>query len=471
MARVVVVGAGISGLAGALTLTDAGHQVEVLELSDRVGGKLRGADVAGHTVDVGAESMLWRRPEGRELLRRLGIEPTHPSGLPGALWTRGGLHPIPPGTMMGVPGDPEALHGLLTDAEVARARAEQPVGAGEDRALGEVVGQALGDAVVDRLVEPLLGGVYAGHARLLSLRACLPVLADALDRGETLTATAAAAAAAPRSGEPVFATVPGGLHLLPELLAQEIGRAGGRVRTGVTVRSLSRAEHGWRLQTGAASDASRVDADAVLLATPAAATARLLRPIDPVAAALLEEVEYASMGLVTYAFDAGRAREIFAGRSGLLVPPVDGRTIKAATFSSSKWPWLAEEAPDVVLARVSLGRHGEEQVLQRDDEDLARAGLADLASALGGPVPTPVDTHVQRWGGGIPQYTVGHPARTADIGQRMLGQPGLALAGAVYEGVGVPASIGSAVDAARALMQDLPAEPAESASTTRSSKR
>ena len=191
--RVVVVGGGIAGLTAALEVLDAlpAADVTVLEGSDRLGGKLRREAVAGHVVDVGAESMLALRPEAVDLAARVGAEGdlVTPATTAASVWTRGALRPLPRATLMGVPSDPESARGILTDDEVERLRDEQPWPGGPlttDVSVGDYVGARLGPAVVDRLVEPLLGGVYAGHAARLSLQATMPVLWQRATRGESL---------------------------------------------------------------------------------------------------------------------------------------------------------------------------------------------------------------------------------------------------------------------------------------------
>jgi protoporphyrinogen/coproporphyrinogen III oxidase len=141
--------------------------------------------------------------------------------------------------------------------------------------------------------------------------------------------------------------------------------------------------------------------------------------------------------------------------SGFLVPPVDGRTIKAATFSANKWSWVQAQAPDLFLLRTSVGRQGEEAQLQRSDGELVAVALADLSEALGARLPAPVDSSVQRWGGALPQYTVGHVDRVARIREHVAGVAGLEVAGAAYDGVGVPACIGSGRAAAEATLTHL----------------
>ena len=435
--RVLVVGGGLAGLTAAYLLGQRGDDVTVLEAAAEPGGKLRRTEVGGAVVDVGAEAMLNRRPEGVDLARELGLEVVHPAVRSSRVWTRDKLRPLPR-SVMGVPVDLAELRasGVLSSEGLARVEAEQPgLPVDEDLSVGDLVASRLGDEVVDRLVEPLLGGVYAGHARRLSARATVPQLVFLASRGPLLEAVL------PPSDVPVFAGLPGGVAGLTEALA-----GGVAVRTGTTVRELARAETGFVVVAGPTTEPERVDADAVVLATPAAPTARLLAEVAPAAAAELAGVEYASVVVVTLAF---RAAEIPTGSmddsSGFLVPPVDGRAIKASTFSFAKWDWVRAAGAEhgLVHVRTSLGRHGEEAMLQRTDDELVAASLADLAEAVG-LTAAPVDSHVQRWGGGLPQYAVGHLDRVARIRDAVAAVPGLAVCGAAYEGVGIPAVIASA---------------------------
>jgi oxygen-dependent protoporphyrinogen oxidase len=445
--RAVVVGGGIAGLTAARELAAAGREVVVLEGSPRIGGKLLTAEVAGVCVDVGAESMLARRPEGMDLAREVGLGLVHPATTASAVWTRGALRPLPR-SVMGVPVDPDqvAASGILDDAGVDRLRHERtgPDIGDEDVSVGDLVADRLGGEVVDRLVEPLLGGVYAGHARLLSARATVPQLV-AWSRGSLVAGAADALAAS--TGAPVFAGIDGGMGRLPRAVA-----SGLDVRTDATVRALRRTPDGFALVVGPTTAEQELVADEVVLATPAAPTARLLQMVAPVAAAELAAIESASMAVVTLAFPAQDVGGL--GGSGFLVPPVDGRTIKASTFSFNKWEWVREAGGGLLLLRTSIGRHREESVLQVADEDLVAASLADLRDATG-LAARPVDTHVQRWGGGLPQYAVGHLDRVARIRAAVAEVPGLAGCGAADDGVGIPAVIASA---RRAVADLAPAE-------------
>ncbi|MCK0111866.1 protoporphyrinogen oxidase [Ornithinimicrobium sp. F0845] len=463
--RYLVIGGGISGLAAAWELVQhvPGSEVTVLDAADRPGGKLRGETVGGVTVDVGAESVLARRPEAVDLIGEVGLggRMVHPTGASAAIWSRGGLHPIPRRTVVGVPADPDDLGTLLTPEEVARIRAEVPAPlAARDMALGELVAARLGDAVVDRLVEPLLGGVYAGHAREISAAAAAPALLAAARAGESLVATADRAVPAPAPGStrpPVFAGIDGGLHQLPSALAERLRERRVTVRGGTIVRELHRAAGAWRMVSGPVPSPEVHEADRLILALPPAPAARLLRDVAPVASAALGTVETASMAVLTYALPADQLPDLPG--SGFLVPPRDGRFIKAATFSAVKWDWVrthgrgaGPDGQDVVLLRASVGRHREEASLQHPDPVLLDRALADLALALGTPLPRPVARHVQRWGGGLPQYAVGHLDLVATVREGVAEHPGLAVAGATYDGVGIPACIASGRGAARQVL-------------------
>ncbi|WP_133899676.1 protoporphyrinogen oxidase [Streptomyces sp. KS 21] len=453
----VVIGGGIAGLAAAHRLLADGLRVTLLEAGPRLGGKLLAGELAGAPVDLGAESVLARRPEALELARAVGLgEALQPPATATAhLWTRGALRPMPRGHVMGVPGDlaPLAASGVLSAEGLARIEAERelpPAEIGEDVAVGEYVAARLGHEVVDRLVEPLLGGVYAGNAYRISMRAAVPQLFEAarthasLGDGVRALQHRAAAQQPEQAGRPVFSGIDGGIGRLPQAVAEACRAAGARISTGTAVRELLRTAGGWRVVTGA----EVIDADAVVLAVPAGPAARLLDGHAPAAAAELRTVEYASMALVTMAFRRSELPAVITGggASGFLVPPVDGRTIKASTFSSNKWAWAGAD-PGLFLLRTSVGRYGDEGDLGREDSELVEVSLRDLGEAVG-LAARPVASTVTRWDGGLPQYPVGHLARVARIRGAVAALPGLAVCGALYDGVGIPACIASAGKAA-----------------------
>jgi oxygen-dependent protoporphyrinogen oxidase len=448
--RVVVIGGGIAGLAAAHRLLASGVRVTLLEATDRLGGKLQAGEIEGAPVDLGAESMLARRPEAVELARAVGVgdrlQP--PATATASVWTRGALRPMPTGHVMGVPGDPAALAGLLSPEGIARIEREgdlAPAELGDDVSVGAYVAERLGHEVVDRLVEPLLGGVYAGDAYRISMRAAVPQLFEAAKAHDSLLEAVRdiqVQAARREAPGPVFMGIEGGIGLLPGAVADAVRAQGGEIRTETPVLGLTRGAEGWQIRT----DQGVVAAGAVVLATPAWSAAALLAAESPAAATELGRIEYASMALVTMAFRRADLAGMPAG-SGFLVPPVDGRTIKASTFSTRKWGWVDEGSADLFLLRTSIGRYGEEEHLHQEDAELVDVSLRDLGEATG-LAALPVATEVTRWIGGLPQYPVGHLARVARIRAEVAELPGLRVCGAAYDGVGIPACIASARRAA-----------------------
>jgi oxygen-dependent protoporphyrinogen oxidase len=456
--RVAVVGGGIAGLSAALEVRRRIPDAEllVLEATDRLGGKLRAGEVAGWPVDEGADALLARVPDAVQLARDVGLGDAlaAPVTAQAGLWTRGRVRPLPTGTVLGVPADLAALSRsrVLSAAGLFRVAADlalpgRPVDG--DVAVGELVARRLGREVVDRLVDPLLGGVYAGRADELSLQATLPQLAQHVARHRSLVAAARAARPSAPAPGPVFLGLLGGLGTLPPAVATA---SGADVRLRTTVRALEPTATGWRLVSGSAAHPQALEVDGVVLAVPAAPAARLLRDVAPAAAAEVGALDYASVALVTLVLDGAAP----GWGSGYLVPAVEGRTTKAVTFSSRKWAHLAG-GPAVV--RASVGRYGEAAALQRDDAELVAAVQSELAAAVG-PLPAVVATRVTRWGGGLPQYGVGHLDRVRRAREALAAHPNLALAGAALDGVGVPACVASGRRAGARVAGALGAEQA-----------
>ena len=456
--RVAVVGAGISGLTTAYrlrTLLGPAAEIMLIEGSRRLGGALRTVELGGVALDVGAEAFLVRRPEALSLIEELGLgeQLRYPTSAAPTVRAVGCTMPLPTRTMLGLPGAAADVAGLLSAQGAARVAAEPTMPlrweAGCDAAVGLLLRERAGDELVDRLVDPLLGGVYAGRADALGLRATLPAVATALDRGAgSLLAAANVALTAgrrPTGGGPVFGTLSGGFEGLVDAL---VAGAAVRARLGRPVRGLARTPHGWRLQLGPTSEAEHVDADAVVLAVPAPALRRLLADPLPAASVAAGRVEVASSAVVGLALPRAAAHAL-PESSGVLVAAKEPLSVKAFTFSGRKWAHA--RSAQVVLVRASMGRHGEARVLQRDDAELVDAVRADLAT-LTGITAAPVATVVARWGGGLPQYAPGHLDAVAALEREIAGSAGLAVAGATLHGVGLPACIGTADTAARRIV-------------------
>lgn len=468
MTTTVIVGGGITGLSAAHRLAGLAPQetIIVCESSARPGGKLHGLDLGdGLTVDVGAESMLARRPEGTELISELGLDDqlTHPTAARAQAFLDGVVRPLPPSNL-GVPVDLDALDGYLSPAGLARARAEVDLPApplAGDVGIGDYVAERFGDEVTDRVIEPMLGGVYAGQSRRLSFQAVHPALyAAARSGGSLLLAAQQVAAAARRSNDaatgsapPVFAGLVGGINTMITALADDLGRRGVRLRTGTTVRAINRTPSGsYELITGPVPAPETIMADRVLLAAPAGPSARLLAGLSADAAAILAAIPYASMAVITFVL----ADADLTG-SGLLVPPGELPTIKAFTYSANKWDWIARAAvaaygDGVTVARASVGRLDEEHLLQLDDQQLIDRTITEARQVPGWQRARPLASSVQRWGGGLPQYLVDHRRSMDELRAAVDALPGIAIAGAYLDGVGVPVCIATGRQAVEKLL-------------------
>jgi oxygen-dependent protoporphyrinogen oxidase len=453
MPLVAVIGGGISGLAAARELRRAGLDVVVFEGADRWGGKIDSAVVDGVRVDTGAESMLARRPEAVALIESLGFADrlVHPTPATPKLLVAGVLHPLPR-SVSGIPTDLDQLSGLLSPLGLARARREPTAGPlTADVAIGRLVDDRLGREVTDRLVEPLLGGIYAGRARTLSFAAVSPALFQRLGSGGSLVEQARAVAEEAPAG-PVFAGLKGGVAVLVDALVNELERAEVDLQSGVPAVRVQALNGGFEVILGSGATARRVDA--VVVAAPWRPASRLLAEWPELEGAL-SAVPYASTAIVTMV-----VRGLQAAMSGLLAAPGELPTIKALTYSSTKWDWLAAETTsrwgsEVTVVRASVGRLGEERLLQLPDRQLLARTFGEATKLSDWQHAELIFGHVRRWGGALPQYLVGHRERVAMMLDRMARIGGLAICGAALDGLGIATCLGSARAAVAKIIADL----------------
>jgi oxygen-dependent protoporphyrinogen oxidase len=479
---VAVVGGGIAGLAAAWELTggDAGPgpqspSVVLLEAAGRLGGKLATVELLGGPVDVGPDGFVGRRPEASQLCHEVGLgDDLVPIGTSGAaVWARGRRRPLPDGLFLGVPTRllPVARSGILSargtlrlaaDLVVPRPDARGPLG---DRAIGPLVARKLGRQVVDRLVDPLVGGIHAGGVTDASAAAVFPaVLAVAQRRASFMRSLGALAGEAPRpADEPAFWALRHGFGSLVDRLAERLEGRSVDLRLSQPVGAMERAGSRWVLQTAGGP----IGADGVVVATPAGPLAALLGPHDPEAAAILRGLDYASVALVTLAFpESGLPDDLFG--TGLLVPhgtrlarevaqaagvgPEEPFLVTACTYLWAKWPHLGR--PGVRLLRASVGRATDARARGMTDSNLVRRVLHELV-ALVGAAGEPLDALVTRWDDAFPQYRVHHLLRVSSVEAAVRRLGGVAVAGAAYHGVGVPACIGSGRAAAADVLGQL----------------
>jgi protoporphyrinogen/coproporphyrinogen III oxidase len=438
-----VVGGGISGLTAAYRLRAAAGEharITLFDPGDRLGGVLRTERVAGRPMDLGAEAFVLRRPEMPALLVELGLSGRQlaTTGARPLIYSGQRLHPLPSGTVVGIPSSSASLAGLVDDATIARIDAEpaRPLRwePGSDPAVADLVGDRFGEQAVARSVDPLLSGVYAGSAATIGLRAAAPSVAAALDRGAPSLTDAVRQGLPPVTGAPVFGALDGGYQILIDEL---VGRSRARwVRAAV--QRLEPAGRGWALRD---DTGERWEADGVVLAIPAPRLARLVEQIAPRACAAASRITSASSVVVALAVPGDTP---FPECSGVLVASGEPLRAKAITLSSRKWGL----AGDVQFLRLSFGRFGDDLASSASDEELLAWARRDLASVFGLEVEL-VDARLQRWIEAMPQYGPGHADVVAEV---RAGLPsGLAVAASYLDGIGVPACIGAAGRAVEAL--------------------
>jgi oxygen-dependent protoporphyrinogen oxidase len=442
-----VVGGGISGLTAAYRLRMAAGDdasITLFDPGERLGGVLRTEEVGGQPMDLGAEAFILRRPEVPALLAELGLSDRQRSttGARPLIYSGQRLHPLPADTVAGIPSSAASVAGLVDDATVALIEAEparplswQP---GGDPAVADLVADRFGEQAVARSVDPLLGGVYAGSAATIGLRAGAPSVAAALDRGAASLTEAVRQGLPPPGGGPVFGALDGGYRVL-------LAELGGRSRlrwVQAAVERLERADAGWALRDDAGND---WHADAVILAVPALRLAQLLEDLAPRTAAAARRITSASPAVVALAVPADTP---FPEQSGVLVASGEPLHAKAITLSSRKWGARG----DTQLVRLSFGKFGDALSMAGSDDELVARAVADLATVFGLDVD-PVDFRVRRWIDAMPQYGPGHAGLIAELRAGL--QPTLAVAGSFLDGIGVPACVGAAGRAVNSAIEAL----------------
>ena len=449
--RVAVVGGGITGLATARFLRQAGVAVTLVEADDRPGGKIRTVELAGVPVEAGPDTFLARVPWAVELCRELdlGDQLVAPATGKAWLWVDGRLRPLPERHVLGVPTalGPLIRSGVLSPTGVLRAALDlvlPTTSPGPDPSVAAVVGRRMGREVVERLVDPLVGGINAGRADVLSLAATARPLYEGAARSRSLVLGLRQAGLGPEG--PVFLGLVGGLQRLVDRLADDVDDA----RLATAARAVTRTGDGYVVGCSPGPD---VEADAVVVTVPSFAAAQLLSALSPAAGQQLAAIRHASVVTATLAYSPSAVTRPLEG-AGMLVPRVEGRLLTACTWSTSKWPALA--ATGMVLLRASAGRDGDGRVMELDDDEVVRRLHDELVEAVG-LRQAPLASLVSRWPHGFPQYEVGHRSRVDAIDATLARDaPGVLVAGASYRGLGIAACVEQARDVTARITATLP---------------
>ena len=458
--RVAVVGAGISGLAAALSVLDSVDDVRVVVFDSerRLGGRIGTSAFAGvEHVDEGADAFLARVPEAVALARRVGLgdDLVSPEAVGAAVW-HNGLHPIPDGLLLGVPGRLRPLAGtrLLSWRGKARAAMEPflPRTSIESDSIGEYVRARFGNEVHERLVDALVGSIYAADTDRFSL-AEVPQLASlaAGNRSLLLAARRQRAGAGHRNGsdQPDLRRAPQRHGIVDRRHRHRDHRGRGpgsdrmhrhvdRTPRRRTVECAHRRGRRCHLRPATSDPATSDPFDAVIFATPARVTGTIVRATAPDASALLARAETADVIMVTVHVPADEWPARLHGMSGYLVPKPDQHLVTAASFGSQKWAHWRPPGGGEIL-RVSLGRDGQE-VLHLDDDAVIAGVLADLDRHLGVAL-SPTEVRITRWPGAFAQYRPHHPAWVAEVDRAL--PSGVFVTGAGFRGIGIPACVRS----------------------------
>ncbi|HWN12880.1 MAG TPA: protoporphyrinogen oxidase [Candidatus Dormibacteraeota bacterium] len=465
--RLVVVGAGISGLAAAHRAVERAREqgrpleLTVLEGADRVGGTIQTEQRDGFLVECGPDSFLSEKPWALALCQRIGLEErlmrTDDRFRRTFVVWGGRLHPLPEGFQLLAPTRlaPLLASGLFSWPGKLRMACDLvlPRGGDPDESLGAFVRRRLGREALERVAQPLVAGIYTADPDELSLSATMPRFAE-MERRERSVILALWRAArkgpaqhAGTSGArwSLFVTLARGMDELVQALAARL--PAGAVRLKERVTGVAREDGRWRIAT---ASGVAYEADTLVLASEAHQAARMLRYVDPAVAHLLEGIPHASSATVSLAYRRADVRHPIDG-FGFVVPHAERRPIIACTFSSVKY---AGRAPDGhVLLRVFLGGALNEGVLQGDDATLVRTAREQIGPLLG-VTAEPELARVARHARAMPQYHVGHAARAAAIEQAVSRHPGLRLVGGAYRGVGIADCVRSGEEAAERLLEE-----------------
>lgn len=449
---VVIIGGGIAGLAAAFELHTRGVQFLLFERAPRLGGVIRTEHLDGFTIDAGPDALLGLKPAGLALCRELGLgDRLMPTTLPRTAFIMRNrrLHPLPEASVLGIPRNLSALAftGLFSIPGKMRMAAEffiPPRNDGQDESIASFIRRRFGDEAVTYLAEPLLAGIHAGDVERLSMRALFPRFVDTEQQhGSLLRAFRRASEPRPKNG--VFFSLPGGLSEIVRALETALPAASIR-----TADSVARLEAGPPYSVNTASGL-HVQADCVIVASPAYAAADLFEPLDSTLATLCRAVRYGSSATVAVGYERSQLSQPLLG-SGFVVPKVEGLSLMAGTFVSSKWSHRAPD--DRVLLRGFVGGERDPAVLSKSDEELART-VHDEFGAILGITGQPLLSKVYRWTRANPQHEVGHLDRLVELERKIAVFDGLFVAGSGFRSLGIADCVADARAVASAAADKL----------------
>ncbi|MCB0036271.1 MAG: protoporphyrinogen oxidase [Anaerolineales bacterium] len=464
----VIIGGGVTGLAAAYRAHQQNPllKITLLEASDYLGGKIMTEEINGFTLEGGPDCFLSRKPRGIGLCEALGVtaelQGRKPAEHKAYVWRNGRLHTLPEGLSGMIPTQLEPLlnHTLLTPEGAQRVAQEPEIPvkeSDEDEAVGTFVSRRFGREAFENLIEPLMGGIYAGQADQLSLEATFPQLRQVELKHGSLIKGLGNNTAAQDVYYPPFVSFKQGMVGLVQHIVERLGDSVSIYLNTKATQIKQTAAGDWLITTQ--DNQSKMPLDATLrpenlksktliLATPAFINAKLLSEVAPQAAVAHAEIPYASTALVNFAYDTAALPKLPEGY-GYVTPQVEKRDALACTWTSQKWDHRAPEGK--TLLRVYIGRYGEGDVTKLNDDTLVDIAQREIRETLG-ITAAPQLRHIFRWPNGLPQYNLGHLERLQRIDEELGQLSGLYVAGAAYNGVGIPDCIKSGEAAAEKVL-------------------
>ena len=450
---VVIIGGGISGLSAAYFLHDFRKDLKItlVEGTDRFGGKIRTEPLGELIGEAGPDTFVLGYPAMSTLLEKTGLEKDIIKPFPNKayIWTRGGLHPIPEGLVMGFPSTkvgPLINSGILSFSELIRCSMDiflPKTKIDGDIGIGELAEKRFGRGLKESIVDPLIGGIMACSSDRLSTKEVMPALFKAAQENRSLILAMRNSTRnnkAKRAGSVSFMK---GLSYMTDKIVEKLEDV--EIIKGENVVSLVMNDGQFLLDT----EKSEIEGKSVVLAVPSFSSAKILESNFPEVSAKLSGITYTSVAIVILAYRRDDFNPPF-NSSGFLVSPREGKLMTASTWLTMKWEYAKSD--DYFLVRCFVGTPDDVRWEDMTDEELVgklNSELSEVVRISG----SPVKTKVIRWLNALPQYKVGHSDIVKEAESKL--PVGLYLTGAAYHGVGIPACVTDAFNVAKKISEKI----------------
>lgn len=457
--KVAIVGGGISSLACAVMLKEAGIDFIIFEKDKNLGGKIKTEYENNFIIEAGPDSYLPEKFWSVQLIKKVGLEDemlcSNDEHKGTFIYSNGKLHPLPEGVMLMVPTMimPLLKSSLISWAGKIRMGLElfiPPKKDDSDESLAQFVTRRLGRECLEKIAEPLVAGIHTSNPDNMSVKATFPRFIEMEKKYGSLIKGMVTAMKNKPSSQPntkkmtYFMSLKKGMAELVEGCKKFIGEE--KILINKQISQIVKDNNKYIIIT---NDGVRDAYDYVIMGTPSYITSELIKDLDRSLASLLKKIEWSSSATISLAYKKSDIDVDLKG-FGFIVPRVENRRINACTWSSIKWSFRSPE--DYILIRSFVGGGHHEELVDEDDEKLVnivREEIRDIAHIEA----KPVFVKVYRWFKGMPKYTVGHLERIAEIDNYVKTHKGLYLIGCSYKGIGIGDCVKSGFDAAKAVIE------------------